>query len=49
MTLALESGVHPKVVQEILGHSDVTITLNTYTHVIPRLHKEATNTVAKKF
>ena len=29
-TLALEAGVHPKVVQEQLGHSAVAVTLDTY-------------------
>lgn len=37
-TQLLERGVHPKVVQEMLGHSTITITLDTYSHVIPSLH-----------
>jgi integrase len=28
-------GVHPKVVQELLGHATVSITLDTYSHVLP--------------
>ena len=32
-TLALEAGVHPKVVQEQLGHSAIAVTLDTYSHV----------------
>ncbi len=32
-TLALEAGVHPRVVQERLGHANVSITLDTYSHV----------------
>ena len=40
-TLLLEAGVHPKVVQEMLGHSSVRLTLDTYSHVTPRLHQEA--------
>ena len=39
-TRLLEDGVHPKVVQERLGHASVKITLDTYSHVIPRLQKE---------
>ncbi len=31
-TRAFELDVKPKVVQEILGHADISITLNTYTH-----------------
>lgn len=46
-TLALEDGVHPKVVQERLGHSTVAITLGIYSHVSPRLHDEAANQVAR--
>src|ERR1700674_338361 len=40
-TLLLIRGVHPKVVQDMLGHSTVTLTLDTYSHVTPALHKEA--------
>lgn len=32
-TLALRGGVHPKIVQERLGHSTIGITLNIYSHV----------------
>lgn len=40
-TLLLGQGAHPKVVQERLGHSQVGITLNTYSHVLPGLGREA--------
>ncbi len=40
-TLLLAMGVHVKVVQELLGHSNVLITLNTYSHVLPSLHEKA--------
>jgi integrase len=39
-TLLLSQGVHPKVVQERLGHAQVGITLDTYSHVLPSLQKE---------
>jgi integrase len=45
-TLALQAKVHPKVVQERLGHANVGITLGTYSHVAPTLHDEAAETVA---
>ncbi|MBK6763419.1 MAG: tyrosine-type recombinase/integrase [Micrococcales bacterium] len=45
-TLALQSGVYPKVVQERLGHASITITLQTYSHVIPSMHEDAAETVA---
>ena len=40
-TLLLVMGVHPKIVQETLGHSSISITLDTYSHVIPTLQSEA--------
>ena len=40
-TLLLGMGVHPKVVQEILGHSTIAMTLDIYSHVLPSLQKEA--------
>ena len=39
-TLMLQQGVHPKVVQERLGHSNISITLNTYSHVLPSLQED---------
>ena len=40
-TLMLQNGIHPKVVQERLGHSDISMTLNTYSHVMPGMQEEA--------
>ncbi|MEK7424558.1 MAG: site-specific integrase [Actinomycetota bacterium] len=45
-TLALRGGVHPKVVQERLGHSTISITLNTYSHVSVGMQREAAEKVA---
>ena len=45
-TLALEAGVHPKVVQERLGHATIGITLDTYSHAIPAMHEDAAAQVA---
>ena len=42
-TLLLTQGVHPRVVMELLGHSQIAITMNTYSHVVPALMKEAAN------
>ncbi|HZT97232.1 MAG TPA: tyrosine-type recombinase/integrase [Chloroflexota bacterium] len=36
-TLMLTEGVHPKVVQEMLGHANISITLTTYSHVLPTM------------
>lgn len=40
-TLLLSRGVHPKVVSEMLGHATITLTLDTYSHLVPVLHAEA--------
>ena len=40
-TLMLEQGVHPKVVQERLGHASISMTLDTYSHVTPGLQQAA--------
>jgi len=40
-TLMLAGGIHPKVVSEMLGHADVQITLNRYSHVLPTMQAEA--------
>jgi integrase len=40
-TLMLQQGVHPKIVSERLGHSGVSITLDTYSHVLPGLQAQA--------
>ncbi len=42
-THLLNKGVHPKVVQDLLGHSTIAITLDTYSHVMPGLAKEASS------
>lgn len=38
-TALLLAGVHPKVVQERLGHATISITLDTYSHVIPTMQR----------
>jgi integrase len=45
-TLALQAGIHPKIVQERLGHSTISITLDIYSHVNPAMDADAANTVA---
>ncbi len=46
-TPLLAAGVHPKVVQERLGHSQISLTLDTYSHVIPSLQEEAAEKLNK--
>ncbi len=40
-SLLLAQGVNPKVVQERLGHSQISMTLDTYSHVVPSLQRDA--------
>lgn len=40
-TLLFSQGVHPKIVQELLGHAQISITLDTYSHVLPSLMQES--------
>ncbi|MDP6494857.1 MAG: site-specific integrase, partial [Dehalococcoidia bacterium] len=40
-SLLMSIDVHPKVVQELLGHSQIAITMDTYSHLMPNLQREA--------
>ncbi|MGO8949737.1 MAG: tyrosine-type recombinase/integrase [Ktedonobacterales bacterium] len=40
-TLLLSRGMHPKVVSEMLGHADISITLRVYAHVTPHMQEAA--------
>lgn len=40
-TLLLAANEHPKVVQELLGHSQISLTLDTYSHVMPGMRQAA--------
>jgi integrase len=40
-TLLLTKNVNPKVVSEMLGHSNIAITLDTYSHVLPNMQDSA--------
>lgn len=44
-TLALSAGVHPKVVQQMLGHSSWSVTMDLYSHRVDRLQREATQRI----
>jgi integrase len=46
-TALLLAGVHPKVVQERLGHATISITLDTYSHVIPTMQRAAADLFAQ--
>lgn len=40
-TLLLSKGINVKVVSERLGHSNIKVTLDTYSHVLPTMQQEA--------
>ena len=42
-------GVNVKVVQEILGHSRISMTLDTYSHVLPGMQEEAVEKISGLF
>jgi integrase len=37
----LKLGEHPKVVQERLGHAQISLTMDTYSHLLPTLQRSA--------
>ena len=39
-TLLLAQGVHPRLVMETLGHSSISLTMNTYSHVLPAMRAD---------
>lgn len=47
-TILMELGIPPKVVQERLGHSTITTTMNIYSHVTPTLQKNAVEQFASR-
>jgi len=48
-SLLLAQGVSPRVVMETLGHSQISLTMNTYTHVMPAVQAEAANAMDRIF
>jgi integrase len=48
-TILLVMGVHPKIVQELLGHSTISMTLDTYSHLLPTIQKEAAEKMDQAF
>jgi integrase len=46
-TLLISKGVNPKVVSERLGHSSISLTLDTYSHVLPAVQQDATEHMEK--
>src|SRR5437879_13921902 len=48
-TILLSMGVHPKVVQEILGHSTIAMTMDTYSHLLPSMQKDVAGKMNEVF
>jgi integrase len=46
-TILLMAGKHPKFVQEMFGHANISITLDTYSHVLPQTDTETAHTLAR--
>ena len=44
-TLLLKRNVHPKLVQELLGHATIAVTLDTYSHFVPGMGDQAANAI----
>jgi integrase len=40
-TLLLSRNVNPKIVSEMLGHANIAVTLDTYSHVLPDMQEKA--------
>ena len=48
-TILLARTVHVKLVSEMLGHSTIVLTLDTYSHVIPAMHADAAAAIDQVF
>ena len=48
-TILLVKGVHPKVVQELLGHSNISMTMDVYSHVLPSMQQAVTDKMNEAF
>ncbi|HVR80246.1 MAG TPA: site-specific integrase [Acidimicrobiia bacterium] len=48
-TALLRAGAHPKVVQERLGHSSISVTMDPYSSVLPGMQREAVERLARLF
>ncbi len=48
-TLLLTQGIHPKIVQERLGHANISVTVDIYSHVLPTLQQDAADRLDRFF
>ncbi len=45
----LSQGIHPKIVQERLGHSKIAVTLDIYSHVLPSMQRDVAEKLDRLF
>jgi integrase len=48
-TLLVRNNVNPKIVQELLGHANISETMDTYSHVLPDMQGEAVSAMESAF
>ena len=48
-SIGLVEGIHPRVVQEMLGHTNITLTLATHSHVLPTMQRGAADKLDEAF
>lgn len=48
-TILMAAGVHPKVVQERLGHSTIAMTMDIYSHVLPSMQRDVADKIDDMF
>ena len=48
-TLLLAAGVPARAIMEVLGHSEIGVTMDTYAHVLPQLREEAADAIDELF
>ena len=48
-TILIAAGVHPKMVQERIGHSTISMTMDIYSHVLPSMQQEVAEKIDEVF
>lgn len=48
-TFLLAAGVAPRAIMDVLGHSEIGVTMNTYAHVLPGLRQQAADAIDALF
>lgn len=48
-TILMAAGVHPKVVQERLGHTTIAMTMDIYSHVLPSMQRDVADKLDDMF